>query len=218
MKNNKQEGNTMKRLLLMLALVVTVGLGQANAVLTPGFTLDTTTGTALGNPPFTLGFTFTATTPIIVSRLSIFDDSQDGLVDQHPVGLFDAGGNLLASTTIQSGTGSPLMNQFRYENIAATTLPAGDYSIGALYTTGNDALVWPGMAVNFATAPGITFNMATFMYGGTLLAPTADYSLDPAFFGPNFAFTTPIPEASTCLAGISACLALLGTLVRRIRK
>jgi hypothetical protein len=171
----------------VLALLF-VGVGQAKAG--PAFTLDNTTGSSLANGPFTLGFQFTANSAITVNALGIFDSSQDGLAVSHDVGLWDMGGNLLASTTVASGTADPLTNQFRYHSITPVTLVAGQtYNIGGLFLDGSDPNTFPGDAQNFVTDPSITFVQNAYVSGGTLGDPTNSVGTDPAYFGPNFLFS-----------------------------
>ena len=156
-------------------------------------TNDTTTDT-LGNPPFTLGFQFTEVTNQNVTALGIFDDSQNGLADSYPIGLWDSKGNLIASGTVLAGTADPLVNQFRYVNIAPVQLLAGQtYQLGALFLTGDDGVNFPGDATGFAMNPAAMFDQSTFASGGTLSNPTSTFSTDPGFFGPNLLLTPPAP-------------------------
>lgn len=194
--------------------------GAANAQTAAYSISDTSAPSALGNPPFTLGSEFTATTDEYVTAIGVFDSDQDGLADSYDVGLFASDGSSLATTTVDSGTTDPLVDQFRYSSITPVELIAGQtYYVGALYLTGDDNVFFPGQASNFATNPGITFDSATFAYGGTLAAPTAAYSGGPGFFGPNF-LVSAVPEASSLvntLAAISA-LALCALFAARRRK
>ncbi len=200
---------TRKKLTSLAAIAAAILSAPIQGQASTAFTIDNATGQILANPPFTLGFSFTANSAITVTGLGLFDGSQDGLVDSYEIGLFDSGGTLLASTTIQSGTASSLLDQFRYESITPTVLAPGDYSIGALFLTSSDELIFPGTAVNFATAPEITFLNASFAAGGTLAAPSiaGGSSSDPAYFGPNFTFrsSSSVPDAgsSALLVGLA---------------
>lgn len=203
---------------MVLGLVVGVA-GRTEAGI--AFTLDNATGQGLGNPPFTLGFNFTTNQAITVTHLGLFDDSLDGLVDRHEIGLWDSGGNLLASGFIGAGTVAPLTNQFRYISIAPVNLTSGQqYSIGALYETGADALIFPGDATNFATDPAITFDSSAFAFGGALSFPGGSVGADPAYFGPNFRFTPTavIPEPTTLAGGLLAVALLGGHWLRHRRR
>ena len=50
------------------------------------------------------GWEFTVNSPITVTQLGFFDSGQDGLVDAHPVGLWDLSQTLLVSGTFDSVT------------------------------------------------------------------------------------------------------------------
>jgi hypothetical protein len=192
-------------------------LAQSSRAASVAFTLDNATGQELGNPPFTLGFNFTANTPITVTKLGLFDSGQDGLFERHAVGLWNNSGVLLASTSVSPGTTDPLINQFRYASIAPIALAPGTYQVGALYLSGADALIFPGTATNFQTHPSITFLNSAFAAGNTLSRPLSSGGNDPAYFGPNLAFTVvPTPSAvagGTLLLGAG----LIGAARRRWR-
>ena len=93
-------------------------------------------------------------------------------------------------------TGDPLVNQWRYSDVAPVTLTAGaDYFVGALFTSGADNVVFMDSGAGVTTTANISYVQATFAGGGSLSDPTnADGT--PGFFGPNISANT-VPESST---------------------
>ncbi len=199
-----------------LALLILGFAGPASAGV--AFTIDNLEAGGLGNPPFTLGFRFTANAAVIVTHFSVFDSGQDGLAESHEVGLWDGDGTLLVTGTIAAGTLDPLVNQFRSIAIPEVALVAGrSYSVGALFLTGADGLIFAGDAINFATAPEITFLSSAFEGGPNLAFQTGSVGTEPGYFGPNFRFRA-VPEPSTLVSGATAILCGLGASRARRRR
>ena len=188
----------MKKLLLLAASAALLAASAAQAA-SPAITIDNLTGQALANPPFTLGWSFTTNSDVTVDQLGLFDDSQDGLTNRFELGLWDDAGALLTSAFLGSGTSGTLINQFRYVDVADVVLARGrKFYIGAYYQDGADALIFPGVAQNFATASYINFGESTFEFGGSLARPTLTNSSSPGYFGPNFIGTGGVvPEPAT---------------------
>jgi hypothetical protein len=185
---------------------------------TLAFTFDNTTGESLSDGPFTLGWSFTVNSGIDVTALGVFSDSEDGLAESHDVGLWDSAGDLLASTTVDAGTVDPLDDQFRMVEIAPVALTAGStYYIGAVWLDGADDMTFPGDAVNFATAPEVTFVTSQYVVAGSLTFPGTSYTSDPAYFGPNFEFTDAVPEPSYMVALAALGLAVVAGRRRFVR-
>ena len=187
---------------------------QTNAI-----SFSNTTGESLAKTDSTFGWSFTTNSDINVVDLGVFDDSQNGLTDSHQVGIWDSSGTLLVSTTVPSGTGATLDDQFRTVGVSSTELFAGQkYFIGTLYTTFDDPLLLQGDASNFATASQITYDNATFALGTTLKDPTTVASPPPAFFGPTFEFeavSSPVPEPGSFVLLGTGLLGFAGVLRKR---
>jgi hypothetical protein len=175
----------------------------------PAFTLS---GPApaqdLGNPPFTLGYEFYAYNTTTVDALGLYDGGGDGLTNSHAIGIWNASGDLLASTVVSSGTSDPLVSDFRYADITPLTLSAGNYySIGAVFTQGDESLIYGGDDIS--AVPAVAYVGATFVNGSTLQDPIS-FAPYGGFFGPNFEVVSATPEpAAWATLGIGAVLALL---------
>lgn len=71
---------------------------------------------------------------ITVTDLGLWDELQDGFGSDYLVGLFTPNGTLIASVSIQPGTGSELFGEFRYEPIEPVVLENGNaYVLVAFY-------------------------------------------------------------------------------------
>ena len=151
--------------------------------------------------PVTLGFVFTSNTGFNVSSLGWFDATGAGFQSAHTVAIFDSDGNMLTSTTLGTGTSSPLNGWFRYQAIAPITLEAGaTYTLagtsgGALDSwTANDYV--SGLAVNPAFTVGL--DAARFFYGPDLVDPESHFSDYLVYSGPNLEGAT-VPEPADAL-------------------
>jgi len=172
-------------------------------------------------PGRTLGYSFTVNSTISIGQLGFWDQDGDGLTDAHAVGIWDAtGATLLASTIIPSGTASPLIDGFRFSNIATLTLGPGEYLAGAY--TASDADAVPRFTTA-STIPQITLGSTRYdvvFNAPGLAAPigTQGTDYDSGYFGANFRLVTGgVPEPSTwamMLGGFGA----LGYAMRRRQK
>jgi hypothetical protein len=204
----------MARLVFSLLLSVP----SAGIASVPAFTLSGgAVAQDLYNPPFTLGYEFYAYTSTTVDALGLYDSSGDGLADSHAVGLWNASGVLLSSTVVSSGTSDALVNGFRYADVTPLTLTAGNYyTIGALYTQGDEPLIFTGDDIS--AVPAVAYVGTTFASGSTLQSPT-NFASYGGFFGPNFEVVAATPEpAAWATIGIGAALALLMAGRKRGRK
>ncbi|HWU25584.1 MAG TPA: DUF4082 domain-containing protein [Rhizomicrobium sp.] len=145
---------------------------------------DLTTGA------WSLGFVFSPNDAITVTQLGIFDDgTNEGSV--HAVGIFDALGNLLASTSITQGDG--YSNFFDWASISPLSLNAGQqYRIAEETGTSNYAFAaFPFITVN----PDIDFIGSAYVLSPTLVFPEHLDSLTWGYFGPNFSIGVPEPAS-----------------------
>lgn len=134
--------------------------------------------------PFVAGWDFTPTSPLTAVGLGLYDRETDGFVDLHPVGLWRASGELLASTQLPVVATAPLAGLFRYQGIPATPLEPGQrYIVAALYS--QNVIEWwaeGGEVVTFD--PRITFNGGREQYQVTGLQIPSLTEEQPRF-GPS---------------------------------
>ncbi|MBN8249699.1 MAG: DUF4082 domain-containing protein [Verrucomicrobia bacterium] len=109
-----------------------------------------------GGSVVTIGTQFSVgDSPIAIKALGIFDQNDDGLEYSEQVGIFDLSKNLLGTVTVKDGTGSPLRDGTRWENLATTiTLDANTTYLLAWTTRQN------GVPLNLATGPYVTIDPA----------------------------------------------------------
>lgn len=229
----------MNRFLMIGVLsLLTTGAAQAATIaLTPctlsvrGCTLNTG---ATGFHPTgqTVGWEFSLSSAITVSALGVYDSSYGiggaglnlGLGDSHAVGIYNSGGALVVSATVNpSGSCASATNDFCWVTVSDTVLSAGSYRIGAYYSSLAADTDWLAVFVPLATlgtASPVTFVVARVDNGGASLAnPTVALSdRNGGYFGPNFQFTagggTATPEP-TSLVLAAAGLAVLAARARR---
>ncbi len=188
----------MKLLLSMLTLAATwtaYAQGTSEAILNY-------TSNASGLAPGTAGWTFQTSAFINVTDLGCFADvfvNNPGITNIE-VGLWDQGGNLLASNSVSSS--STLLDQTRYVSITPLLLsPSTTYSIGIYSPGGSIGLdVVSGTGGNTAsTSAGITLGQIAFSPAG--FAFPSEYPGGPGslYAGPNFQYQPGVPEPSSCL-------------------
>ncbi len=191
---------------LLLLFIVSFAV-EANAG-----TITVSTGDVLDrNGPFNIGFQFdVGDDPITIDALGVYDKDGDGLAASHEVGIWDAGGALLASVTVPAG-GGVLEGAFRYIDIDELTLTAGEsYRIGASDFTVdpfNDThnLGTPG----YVDGPGVTRTLNTYAVTTALADPSNNGGGGLGRWSGGNARIAVIPEPSTFLLTAVGLLSLL---------
>jgi hypothetical protein len=203
------------RSVFLLILACVFGMAGSPAVAEPAVSIsNANSGFLLSNPPFTLGWAFRPSASIEVTALGIFDDERSaGLLEAHEIGLWNESGDLLAQVTVPAGSVGALVDQFRYVQIAGTSLLAGmTYTVGALYTSDSDGVIFPGEAADFATAAEVAFIENRFAFSPVLANPSGTAGTDPGYFGPNFLFEAtaiPVPEPNVLMLTLFALAAVV---------
>lgn len=183
---------------------------NASATAIDAVNANTSILTGSGCAGFTCGYEFMPTTDISVVALGQYDWNADGLWATADVGLWTAGGTLLAQATVPSGTAATLSNGVRYVDITPVTLFAGvHYVIGSAYALAE--LSYDAAVSDFA--PEITPVKGLFANTAVLTFPSTADPFGRLFVGPSFEFDTapaPVPEPATLLllgTGIAGSIA-----------
>jgi len=165
-----------------------------------------TSNTSLTNN--TYGYEFTTSRGLTVKSLGIFDADFDGLAEDHIIGIWELGNNTaLGSVKVLSGSTSPLVNGFRYVDLANKIfLNAGStYRIGALYLGAGHSLTECISNCSSSTNYGITIRDSFYStpQSPSLTYPNFQTSVSPGYFGPNFQIEevpAPLPIAGALTA------------------
>ena len=183
-------------------LLLTLAAGQSSTAATIALELGSGgfQSADYGLTSVTLGWGFSLTTPLTVTELGYFDGNS-GLVDPHPVGIWDSVGNLLATATVPSGGVGDLVNGFRFVPITPVTLGAGFFTIGG-FANATSPDPFRFQVQTFTPVAGLSFGPPVlFTRADSLARPTmrADVFTN-GYFGANFlvgtpATTTPEPAA-----------------------
>jgi hypothetical protein len=163
----------------------------------------------------TLGYAFTASSPIKVTNLGVFDAFNNGLVASHAVTIWTSTGTQLVQATIPAGTGGTLIDGFRYVSIAPFSLPAGTYTIGGSYDGSLDAAQTD---TTITSASELSYVDGRGEFGFTF--PSGDvFGFPNGYFGPNFEFTTGVvtPDSGSTVSLLGCALLGLAVLRRKLR-
>ncbi len=126
----------------------------------------------------------------------MYDHDQDGLSQQHDVGLYRISGSTLLASVVVGPNDGFVAGGFRYQSITPILLAAGTQ-----YAVSGFTMSMPGSHASnpagVVAAPQIGYDGSAFNLDGSLSLPAGP--LDPAdtFFGPRFQFTEmPVPSKS----------------------
>ena len=162
--------NTTRHLIKTAVMAVLVCLGASVGAQTVGFTADpvnTTRGTyqdAANGGVLNIGRTMTVSgSGIEVLQLGVYDYQSDGMAEAHTVTLFNADSQTaLATVTVPSGTGSPLINAYRFVTLPTPVfLPAGHYAVVAYHMDDNDPY-GNGNAAGINGSPNLSGNAGLY--------------------------------------------------------
>lgn len=204
--------------ILAAALVAALGMGSACA---STIALQWSGSGSVGGSEQTRGWAFSTDRAIAVTSLGWFDYEDNGLVNAHEVGIWDADGRLLLSGVVGAGTDDPLLAGFRYSSALSGTglLAAGSYVVAGLSTYDDDA--WRGVDMaNVTMGAGIryledrTSETAAFEFAGVT------QGLDVGYFGANFQFdevAAEVPEPSAMALSLFG-LGMMGAAARSRRR
>jgi Domain of unknown function (DUF4082)/PEP-CTERM motif len=187
---------SIKALIVGMAIVLS---GYATAQASQGVS-GVTGGTDFNDgTDYLLGWSFTPRENMDIAALGVyaamdFTSGQRTFTQDHQVGLYDAGQNLLASTTITNN--DDLYGKFRFRNLNTVQHLTEGSTYYLATAMGADQFIYD--VSGFTVNQNINFGQFAYTVGDTLAFPgTADPGVK-GYFGPNFD-TTPVPEPSTLL-------------------
>ena len=184
----------MKKYFVTLFFLSVLLATSSLALATPAFNF-TTAGNNFTNDSWEFGIDFTVNSPVTVDALEYYVGG--GITQDHDVGLYNASGTLLASTTISIS--SPVSGFWGVGNIASITLSPGTYQLVGV--SGSDNYTWNDPGFNSNT--NLTYLGDTYNSGTTLQFQTPGFQggVSDGIWGPNMDITssTSVPEPTSML-------------------
>jgi hypothetical protein len=177
---------------LLFALSTTLPTNANPLITSPG------TGDLFSGNSVTVGNLFQVNAnPLTVTSLGLFDSDSPGFSDSHSVGLWTAGGTLLAKATFSPGLNGFSQNGFQYLNLASpVVLQSGaDYILGASYPTGTGDLCYANDSLNYETwSPAVTYIDSRYTADGAgfIFPPYTVSGL--SYVGANLVYAVPEPK------------------------
>lgn len=162
-------------------------------------------GGTQGNYAHAVGWQFTVNTDMYVTHLGVLDLGDAGLESEHTVGIFDAAGDLVVSTTIAAGLSGDLMTgSMIYDTVDIAALAKGEtyYILADNWTT--DDYAWGNAAVSFSDdIDWLNFSEST---GASIFDDVLHPDGQNGNLGPGFMYRpAPAPGALALLALAGCC-------------
>ena len=184
--------------LFALGLTAVISVQPANGSTAISFDDVSSVSTA----HYCMGYEFTPSVNILVTHLGFYDYNDDGIGDNHPVGIFRTSDSVLITSltvlTTDPASGNSPNGYFHYQALGTpVTLTGGTtYRIAAV-TLGFDPWPYNGFT-NLSSDPLITLGNGYYVTGSSLVMPTN--SAPPEFYATsNFLFEVPEPASLVLL-------------------
>ncbi len=169
---------------------------------------------------YTLGYEFSVTSPVTISALS---DFASGVASGGTaVGLWNASGTEIASTTVITSDSLTADGFFRYSPLSsAVTLPDGNYFVGAYAPSGTQ---YSGGVTGLTAVSGVSYLGSDYSHTTGLQDPTVAVSSSTYLFGGNVVLAPAVsyddsdpivPDAGSGMVLLSAGLAGLAAFGRK---
>ena len=183
-----------KHLIYLAALTLLMSLFTPAPVSAGPFTPAveySTSSTLFDDRPFTLGYKFSTSVSLDINALAYW---VDGKGHNHQVGIWDATGKLLASTTVLST--DVVLGHFQYHTIADLFLAPGTYTIGGEFLGNGDP--FPSDAKGVVSIPGYKYLGDEQQVGSGLNFPTNNFGIygDNGILVVDFSIAQ-VPEPAT---------------------